>query len=296
MYGNSTYVMMLGNAGAGSQDIFARTSTDGITWTTRSTTHNLAGPLDGLYSSTDGLFVVVGGDNSPNITTSTDGITWQTRTSAFPGNTRAQAIAYYGGTYAAGGGTTGNANGVICTSTNGITWTTRTSNFGSAGIWAMAAGNGVFVAGGTAGTLRTSIDSGVTWVTRTSNFGTTHIYDIGYGDGVFIAGGGAGQLRRSTDGITWTTVSSPFTTSEIVNRVRYVDNVWIAGSNSLYISTDGNTWSLKAPSTFGTSNITAVGSGNGLFIVGVANTAFTSNNYSINNNLLTTFTKVTASE
>jgi hypothetical protein len=28
----------------------------------------------------------------------------------------------------------------------------------------------------------------------------------------------------------------------------------------------------------------------------VANTAFTSNNYSINNNLLTTFTKVTASE
>ena len=37
-----------------------------------------------------------------------------------------------------------------------VFWNTQTSNFGSSGIEAVAYGNGVWVAGGAAGTLRTS--------------------------------------------------------------------------------------------------------------------------------------------
>jgi hypothetical protein len=37
-----------------------------------------------------------------------------------------------------------------------VTWNTQTSNFGASLIYSVAYGNGVWVAGGQAGTLRTS--------------------------------------------------------------------------------------------------------------------------------------------
>jgi hypothetical protein len=48
---------------------------------------------------------------------------------------------------------------VLRTSTdNAVTWNTQTSNFAGSSINSVAYGNGVWVAGGTGGALRTSTD------------------------------------------------------------------------------------------------------------------------------------------
>jgi hypothetical protein len=89
----------------------------------------------------------------------------------------------------------------------GIDWTTQTSNFGSTNILSVAYGNGLWVAGGAYGQIRTSTN-GVTWTTQTSNLSNDfngQINSIAYGNGLWIAGGLSGQLRTSTNGVTWTT-------------------------------------------------------------------------------------------
>ena len=64
-------------------------------------------------------------------------------------------------------------------------WNTQTSNFGATNINAVAYANGVWVAGGAAGALRTSTNDGVTWNTQTSNFGASTINTVAYGNGVW---------------------------------------------------------------------------------------------------------------
>lgn len=65
-------------------------------------------------------------------------------------------------------------------------------------------GNGIFVAGGTNGTIQSSTD-GKTWTARTSGFGTSDIQKIVFSEraGKFIAVGSGGKVSTSSDGITW---------------------------------------------------------------------------------------------
>ena len=108
-------------------------------------------------------------------------------------------------------------------------WNILTSNFGISAISSVAYGNGVWVAGGNAGNLRTSTNDGVTWNTQTSNFGTSAICSVAYGNGVWVAGGAGAALRTSTnDGVTWNTQTSNFGTSTILS-VAYCNGVWVAG-------------------------------------------------------------------
>ena len=108
-------------------------------------------------------------------------------------------------------------------------WNTQTSNFGTTNINAVAYGNGVWVAVGDAGALRTSTDNAVTWNTQTSNFGVSIIYSVAYSNGVWAAGGVGGALRTSTDNaVTWNTQTSNFGTSTIYS-VAYGNGVWVAG-------------------------------------------------------------------
>jgi hypothetical protein len=107
-------------------------------------------------------------------------------------------------------------------------WSTQTSNFGASSICSVAYGNGVWVAGGPGGTLRTSTDNAVTWNTQTSNFGSSAICSVAYGNGVWVAGGNGGALRTSTDNaVTWNTQTSNFGSSAI-NAVAYGNGVWVA--------------------------------------------------------------------
>jgi hypothetical protein len=155
-----------------------RTSTDAITWTTRSV--NITNIQNVDQAGTDyyiksiafgnNLWVLSSGHR---LRTSTDAITWTTRTSTLSAGNYAQfnSIVFGNNLWVAGGndnaaGAGGGATaGVIRTSTDAITWTTRTSNFGATIVETIAFGNNLWVAGGYNGTIRTSTDA-ITWMTR----------------------------------------------------------------------------------------------------------------------------------
>jgi hypothetical protein len=158
----------------------------------------------------------------------------------------------------------GGNTGQIRTSTNGTDWTTQTSNFGNTTIRSTSYGNGLWVAGGDAGQIRTSTN-GSTWTTQTSNFGTTIIGRVAYGNGLWVAVGNAGQIRTSTNGSTWTTVTSNLD-GLFIGSVAYGNNLWIAaGSSQIRTSTNGSTWTTVT-SNFGNTTISFVGYGNGLWV------------------------------
>jgi len=127
-----------------------------------------------------------------------------------------------------------------------ITWNTATSNFGGTTINSIAYGNGLWVAGGSSGQMRTSTN-GSTWTTVTSNFGGTNINSIAYNNSLWVAGGSSGQMRTSTNGSTWTTVTSNFGTTQVFRAIRsiaYGNGLWVAGGyyGQMRISTNGSTW------------------------------------------------------
>jgi hypothetical protein len=159
----------------------------------------------------------------------------------------------------------GGYTGQMRTSTNGSTWTTVNSNFGTTIISSIAYGNGLWVAGGYRGQIRTSTN-GSAWTTVNSNFGNTIIDSIAYGNGLWIAGGRTGQMRTSTNGSTWTTVNSNFGTTAI-RFIAYSNGLWIAGGSTGQIrtSTNGSTWTTVT-SNFGNAFINSIAYGNGLWI------------------------------
>jgi hypothetical protein len=225
-FGNSTFV----SGGIGG---VLATSTDGTTWTTRTSTFGASN----IFALTFGNGVYVAGGDGGTLRTSTNGTTWTSRTSTF-GSSTISALTY-GTVYVAGG-----AAGTLRTSTDGITWTSRTSTFGVSSIYSLTYGT-VYVAGGENATLRTSTD-GITWTSRTSGFGSNDINALTYGSGVYVAGGDSGTLRTSTDGITWTARTSNCGSNDI-NGAIFGNNLFaIGGANDAgSSSTDGITWSSR---------------------------------------------------
>jgi len=114
-----------------------------------------------------------------------------------------------------------------------VTWNTQTSNFGSSAINAVAYGNGVWVAGGAGGALRTSTDNAVTWNTQTSNF-TTSIASLKYGNGVWMAGGFARICLSKDDAVTWTSLSSGV--ANFVPNFAYGNGTWVAAGTSFPVT------------------------------------------------------------
>ena len=168
IYANSMFVAVGGNVRSRSYIV---TSTDGITWTSR--TSPVSDELRAIVYA-NGMFVAVGYNGT--IVTSTDGITWtkqnSTVTSVF------LAIAYGNGMFVAVG-----SSGTIVTSTDGITWTKQTPPV-SAELLAIAYGNGMFVAVGSPGTIVTSTD-GITWTKQTSPV-SGKFKATAYGNGMFV--------------------------------------------------------------------------------------------------------------
>jgi photosystem II stability/assembly factor-like uncharacterized protein len=252
-FGDNTYVAA-GNSGT------LATSTDGITWTTRTSGF---GTTD-IFSLTFGNGIFVAGGNASTLTTSTDGITWTSR-SAFPPPPNAQtirALTFGNNTYVAGGD-----QGVLSTSTDGITWTTRTSGFEGTQILSLTFGNNTYVAGGQSGKISTSTD-GTTWTTRTSEFEFSAIRALTFANGVFVAGGTTGKISTSTDGTTWTSRTSTFGTSQI-NALTFSNNTFVAAgaTGQLRTSTDGINWTTRT-SGFATNAINALTFGNNIYIAG----------------------------
>jgi hypothetical protein len=268
----------------------AWTSTDGITFTSRSTGMGstiqniipktglfvLVGAIGRIFTSTDtvswvsrvsgvttfnncgiwtGAKFVVG--NTGFILDSTDGITWTSRAvNGFVLNTDAiNAIAYNGSNlYVAVG-----ASGKAASSTDGVTWTSRTS-IATTDFFSAIFANSIFVVGGSNGRLMTSGD-GINWTSRVVQFGTTAILGLAFKTGQFIGcGNSVNACCGSADGVTWTSRTTGAQTNTGWSAVVFANGIFVmvgAGTNAQHFtSSDGITWTSRtAQFVFGFNHI-----------------------------------------
>lgn len=119
----------------------------------------------------------------------------------------------------------------------GALWDNVTARYTS-----VAFGNGVYVAVGAGGLIKTSAD-GTTWTPRVS--GTeSDLWKVIYGGGAFVAVGGS-QILRSTDGAVWTLYQSM---SQDLYGVAWSGTQYlVVGFAALYTSADGLTWTNQNP-------------------------------------------------
>ena len=252
----------------------AASSTDGITWTTRtlpaaltwscsaygnqtfvalsgnSGSQNAAYSTDGItWTATsitfmpwyfviyaNGIFFAIANSRT-TAASSTDGITWTTRT--LPAASSWRGIAYGNGVFVIA---SDNTTTTAFSSTDGITWTTRT--LPAASSWrGIAYGNGVFVAITSSSTTAASSTDGITWTLRTTTVAGSNA--IAFGNGVFVTVNSDNKAASSTDGITWTTRTLPNT---VWLSVSYSSAGFIATATLTSIaafSTDGITWTQR---------------------------------------------------
>ncbi len=176
------------------------TSTDAITWTTRTSGFGAASINALVFANS----LYVGGASDGSIRTSTDAITWTARTSNFGANSILN-IVYTNNIYIAAG-----VNGKMVTSTDAITWTTRDTGTITEAIYGIA-WDGTNYGFGVTGSIRTSTDL-ITWTSRTgTNFGRQLA-----GNGISGAGNvtvtfpGGGNGAYTTVGLTGDTKSATF--------------------------------------------------------------------------------------
>ena len=287
-YANSTFVIV-GDTG------LVATSTDGITWTKRTTP--LGNAVDYCFRDVAyGLskFVAVSSDSAKNahsegssntvggrIITSADGVTWGaavfTNTYFRP---MGVALGVKDGSpamMAVGTGkltTTGTGSAVI--STDGTTWTevAEFTTFANSSVQlkplSVAYGNGKWVVVGKDGVIGYSADT-VTWTQATSGVGlNVHLDKVEYLNGKFIIVGYAGTILVSDDGVSWTAKTSGATGINL-HSVAYGDSTYyvLGDNNSILISTDLNTWDVEAvPFSYATIDGFTILYANGRFIAG----------------------------
>lgn len=256
LFANSIYVIG-GNGGV------IRSSTDGITWTSRT-----SGTSSDINVLTYGTVYVLA-TNGGGISTSTDIITWNARTS----NTSSSINALTFGTlyvYAGNGG-------VLYSSTDATTWDVRTSGTTSTiRCLTYSSALGLYAYCGNGGALATSTDA-TTWTARTSPFAADGLFSICWGNGLFILGVTAGRIASSTDGITWNAQNTKCATN--ISTVFYNNNIYyaIAGAanyNILLTSTNGSNWivnssqKIRSSSSSGTTTgATSIIYANSLYVV-----------------------------
>jgi hypothetical protein len=204
-------------------------------------------------------FIISGGRFSqlaggPPILYSTTGRSWSKYNASVPGsgnwNYTVTAATNGTGTVVMGG-LTSNNQGWIIWSTDPTTNTTWGGGnlMPSEVVQAAAFGNGKYVMGGSAGSMRVSTNS-TTWVAANPNFGAQPIRDITYAAGKYVAVGGTGLIRTSTDAVTWDIVTSGWDTQRIITDVYYAshENIFVAvaaGWGEIRISTDAVTWQAR---------------------------------------------------
>ena len=265
---NSTYSFTMngrknggpGGAGAPTQVVQPRFA--GTNWTVGSALG--AGKLSGIGALTTSNVIVGAGGT---ILTSTNAAPYSAQTNpSAPADLNA---VIYGGV----GFVTVGAAGTVVFSTDGSTWTTRTSGTVSDLNGVATPGTGAFVAVGAAGTIIFSAD-GTTWTTPASAT-TKTLYAATYGAGRYVAVGANGTIVSSTDGVTWVAaaVNTPndlrgvalgtflTTTGTGTTATTTTNNIFVAvgAAGTLLTSSDGLTWTLRAPISSSTMNAVVFG-------------------------------------
>lgn len=239
-----------------------RSSTDGITWTSR--TFNVNSGVEGLGAGSGTIkFVASLGDGT--VRTSTDGITWVSRTPPTGGSVGYGVVEGDGIWVMVGSG------GSVFTSTDTITWTTRTSNTTNA-LYSIAYSTNFvekYVAVGSGGKVHSSTDA-ITWTTRTPN-ASDAFYGVATNGTLYFAVGDIGQIRESTDAITWVTrTANGAPVGFKAYDVNFIGTKWVivGSAGTILNSTDGTTWTLRQSNY--TSDFKSV-AGIGSFAVTVGN-------------------------
>jgi hypothetical protein len=223
---------------------FIRVSTDGITWTTISTTSSAL--FDIIYA--DNKFVAVGfkllsGNYDTSVQVSTDGLTWTEYNPST--NVFLTSITYGNGKFVAvGDGEGGFPENTVITSTDAINWTLSVTS-GVYGLRKIAYGNGIFVAvsslisGGNNKIFYSS--DGITWNNQTFIYNNKTIL---FADNKFTVGD-----AYSTDGINWT--AATFTGTLRPNGLVYGNGIYVGvgifeSEDAIAISTNAINWDTIA--------------------------------------------------
>lgn len=264
-----------GGAGAPTQVVQPRFAGNNWTVATALGTGKLSG-ISALSTTT----VIVGAGGTIFSIASGAAATAQTNPSA-PANLNAI-------TYASLGFITVGAAGTVVFSADGTTWTSKTSGTLADLYGVTTPGTGSYVAVGAAGTIIFSTD-GSTWTTPTSAT-TQALYAATYGAGRYVAVGAGGTIVSSTDGATWvaaavnttndlravTLGTFVTTTGTGTTATTTTNNIFVAigAAGTLLTSSDGLTWTLRAPISPATMNAVAF---SGQFVaVGNAGSIYTS--------------------
>lgn len=225
------------------------TSSDGVTWTSRSVFGN-------SIAWTGSQLVAVGGNG--RIMTSPDGVVWTSRTSG--ASEALYGVAWTGSQLVAVG-----LQGTILTSPDGITWTTRSSGTSNDLYGVAGTGAGV-VAVGLSGTILTSPD-GATWsiaqIQGTLQQGIV-LFAVTAGPDKFVAVGNGSMILTSPDGVTWT-INSP-SGGDQLDAITWTGTQYVAVGLSpqvapILTSPDGVDWTRSTlPTDLGVDGITWTGS------------------------------------
>ena len=270
-YNGSNLHVAIGTVADGETYCALATSTDAVTWTTRTATDMIVNMFSATYGG--GKFLAGGG--SGTLAYSSNGTAWTV--TASPSTNNINNVGYYGGVYIYAA-----QQGDMGYSTDAVTWTAisgATTNFQGNGIQALAYNGSAYVCGGP-GWTATSTDA-VTWsfnsvvysdrtitnaylnaITYSSFIWvigdnknnviqgaqdegmiswTTHSIGhswsrLGFGFGNFIGVNPSGEIGTSTNGITWATWTGTYEASEITTGT---DFVVIGGNPGLYYSDAG---------------------------------------------------------
>lgn len=256
---NATNGLFIAVASGGTQ---AASSTDGVTWTSRTLSASASWSAVAAGSGARSVAVASGGTVAAY---SDNGTTWTAAT--LPASASWSAVAHNGSLWCA----VARDSAIAATSADGITWTQRTlpASAGWADVkWCAALGVWVAVADNGRAAAAYSSD-GITWTAKALPFLMVNFNNMVSGGGTTLYAlennasycAGMFTVAKSTDsGATWNyykpNVKLGWGSSAPESAIRYVNGaltaLWSDGSSALiYISrsTDGITWTNTTPST-----------------------------------------------
>ena len=210
-------------------------STDGITWTTATTSISLYG--DSVCYG-NGKFVAVAGVTA-SASYSTDGITWATTT--MPRSANWQSVCYGAGKFVA----VSDNNSAAAYSTDGVTWTEM--SLSTSKQWrSVCYGAGKFVAIARNTNAAAYSTDGITWTAMTLP-SSKDWKTVCYGGGKFVAvAKSSNAVAYSDDGINWT--ATTLRDSQTWYSVCYGNGKFVAvayNSNIIAYSTNGTSWTRR---------------------------------------------------
>jgi hypothetical protein len=238
-------------------------STDGVSWQNRTyySVNSEGSAQDMAYGLVSGspryVQAITGDGNGPAVVrSSTDLLSWGGVYSR--NDQRFWGSRFGNGVFVVSGSNFAQTVGLVAVSTNGTTWSSAATYtlIGGETFTSLEFGNGLFVVGGTAGSVFTSTN-GVTWTYRQGLFGGNHIRRIHYANNMFMAVGVNGTVTTSTDGITWGL--KPFNETWSIANVVYNpdEQIWTITDNGTqirYSQDNGNTWVSRSANTSITNN------------------------------------------